>query len=98
MAQGQTAADSFTYDISDGAGGTDTATVMVTITSEIENASSGNDVITGTGADETIDGGFGDDTHPALAGRTSSAARVASIPRMAATGRIRCSAWPATTF
>ena len=70
---GQSATDSFSYTISDGTGGTDTATVTVSVIGVPENAivgTAGDDALTGTGGDDvlfawtgsdTLSGGLGDD-------------------------------------
>ena len=55
---GQTGSDSFTYTVEDGYGGTDSATVSVTIIGSLE----GNDVIVGTSGADTLNGGNGNDT------------------------------------
>ncbi|MGF1455390.1 MAG: Ig-like domain-containing protein [Alphaproteobacteria bacterium] len=60
---GETAFDSFTYTLSDGEGGSDTATVNLTITGETDgNDEDKGDVIIGTNGPDTLDGGAGNDT------------------------------------
>ncbi len=62
--------DSFTYTISDGNGGTDTASVTVTVVNgilgtaagETLNGTAGDDAIFGFGGDDTLNGLGGDDT------------------------------------
>jgi len=61
---GQTGTDSFTYTVSDGFGGFDTATATVTLTGTLE----GDDVIVGTPGIDTLSGGNGDDRLSGLAG------------------------------
>ena len=60
---GEEATDVFTYTLSDGQGGEDTATLSVTIRgqSETYTGTAGDDVLTGTADPETIDGLDGDD-------------------------------------
>ena len=58
---GETASDSFTYTISDGNGGSDTATVNITINGV------GN-MITGTTGNDTLNGTSGDDIFNSIAG------------------------------
>jgi len=53
-----TATDTFSYTISDGQDGTDTATVSITIT----GINDGNQAISGTGGDDTLFGAEGNDT------------------------------------
>ncbi len=60
---GSTASDSFTYAISDGAGGTDNATVTFTI-GGVDN----DDVVNGTSGNDSLDGGVGNDTVNGLDG------------------------------
>jgi Ca2+-binding RTX toxin-like protein len=56
--------DSFTYTVSDGAGGSRTATVSVTVNpvNDTLTGTAGNDVLYGYGGDDAIDGGKGNDT------------------------------------
>ena len=67
---GETATDSFTYTIDDGNGGTDEATVTVTITGVDDGPTptSGDDDLIFTNDPETIDAGAGDDTIRARGG------------------------------
>ncbi|MEM9273769.1 MAG: FG-GAP-like repeat-containing protein [Cyanobacteria bacterium P01_F01_bin.143] len=60
---GESATDSFNYTISDGNGGTDIATVRITI-----NGLSGSGVITGTTGNDTLFGTAGNDVFQSLAG------------------------------
>ena len=63
---GQTIADSFTYTITDNRGGTDMATVSVTVTGLVDSnvtltGTSGNDTLDGLGGHDRLFGGNGDD-------------------------------------
>jgi len=69
LAGGATDNDSFTYEISDGNGGVDTATATVTITGV--GASILDDNIIGTAGADTLDGLAGNDTIDGLAGADS---------------------------
>jgi predicted extracellular nuclease len=67
LTPGQTTIDRFTYTVSDGQGGTDTATVEVTVTGitvqgETINGSASGDNLTGTGGNDIIFGLIGNDT------------------------------------
>jgi Ca2+-binding RTX toxin-like protein len=69
LASGVEAVDSFTYTVSDGHGGIDTATVQVTVTEEDDCdcddsvlGTDGADILRGTSADDSICGLGGDDT------------------------------------
>jgi VCBS repeat-containing protein len=59
---GQVATDSFTYTISDGHGGTATATAILTVIGRDLTGTSGNDTLVGGSYSEQIVGGLGDDT------------------------------------
>jgi predicted extracellular nuclease len=65
IATGATAADSFTYTVSDGHGGGATATVSVGVSGIADsftfNGTDGNDVLPGTSGEDTIFGGKGND-------------------------------------
>ncbi len=63
-----TGADSFTYTIIDGNGGSDTATVDVTVNGSVINGTAGNDTLNGTAGDETINGLAGNDILEGLGG------------------------------
>ncbi|MGL5083095.1 MAG: Ig-like domain-containing protein [Microcoleaceae cyanobacterium] len=69
---GQTATDSFSYTINDGNGGTDTATVTVTIDgvsdAVVISGTRNNDNLQGTSGQDLIFGNNGNDTINALAG------------------------------
>ena len=62
---GESAIDSFSYTIDDGNGGTDTATVTITIDGVDEpvnlNGGNGKDTLNGTGGSDTLSGGNGKD-------------------------------------
>lgn len=66
LTAGQTASDSFTYVMADSAGATSTATVSLTVGGVANGAdvigTVKSDVLSGTEADERIEGGNGDDT------------------------------------
>ncbi|ELS03307.1 putative calcium-binding protein,FG-GAP repeat protein [Xenococcus sp. PCC 7305] len=61
---GETATDNFTYTISDGNGGTDMATVRITINGLGDNS----EIITGTTGNDTLFGTAGNDVFQSLAG------------------------------
>jgi VCBS repeat-containing protein len=69
LAVGATETDSFTYIVSDGRGGSDTATLAVTITGVATGdngayqlvGGAGHDTLAGNGGDDHISGGAGDD-------------------------------------
>jgi VCBS repeat-containing protein len=65
---GQSASDSFTYELSDGNGGVDAATVTVTIDGDNGVATPNADHLGGTNSADTIDGLSGADTIIALDG------------------------------
>ena len=62
LVNGQTAFDSFTYEITDGFGKTDMATAFFAVSGVTDMATSGDDSLTGTSGDDTIDGLAGNDT------------------------------------
>jgi VCBS repeat-containing protein len=61
LASGETATDQFTYTISDGHGGTDSATVHVTVIG-VENSADPDDILVGGSGDDILVGGIGADT------------------------------------
>jgi predicted extracellular nuclease len=70
---GETLIDQFSYAISDGQGGTSTATVAVTVTGSADvgrnlNGGNANDVLTGAGGADRLSGGNGNDTLYGLGG------------------------------
>jgi Ca2+-binding RTX toxin-like protein len=68
---GESALDSFTYTVSDGKGGSDTATVTITIngvTDEPPPPPPSGELITGTRGNDRLKGGSGDDTIRGLDG------------------------------
>jgi hypothetical protein len=67
LAAGESLVDSFTYTVSDGRGGSDTATVRVTVSGASDpgvtrTGGNGNDQIDGTAGADTLSGGNGNDT------------------------------------
>jgi VCBS repeat-containing protein len=67
LAAGETLVDRFTYTVSDGRGGSDTATVEVTVSGASDpgvtrSGGNGNDQIDGTAGADTLSGGNGSDT------------------------------------
>jgi VCBS repeat-containing protein len=75
MPTGTTATDHFSYTVTDEHGLTSTATVTVTVTAIadgiIVNAGNGNDVVYGTGGEDTLSGGNGNDLVYGLDGHDS---------------------------
>jgi Ca2+-binding RTX toxin-like protein len=68
----ETATDSFAYTVSDGAGGTDTATATITISGfegSTVTGTTGNDTLNGTAGSDVIEGLDGDDTIDCGAGK-----------------------------
>jgi VCBS repeat-containing protein len=61
LAAGATESDVFTYTVSDGHGGSDSAALTVTITGSA-TGTGGDDDLVGTGGDDTLKGESGDDT------------------------------------
>ncbi len=70
LAKGQSGVDLFTYTISDGRGGSDTATLRITVNGS-NSGTTGDDWLRGTDASERFDGGNGDDVIDALGGNDS---------------------------
>lgn len=72
LAPGQTALDTFTYTVTDQGGLTSTATVTVTVTGIADgvsqNGGNGNDVLNGTGGEDSLSGGNGKDVLNGLGG------------------------------
>jgi VCBS repeat-containing protein len=72
---GTTATDHFTYTVTDGHGLTSTATVTVTVTAIADgitvNAGNGDDLVNGTGGEDSLSGGNGNDAVYGLDGHDS---------------------------
>ncbi|MBD9371789.1 cadherin-like domain-containing protein [Rhizobium sp. ARZ01] len=67
LAAGQNEVDVFTYTVSDGKGGTDTATLTITVKGT-NDGTNGNDLLRGADQDESFSGGIGDDIIDARGG------------------------------